>query len=226
MTKVVNLIIAILFCLFLILRYFSFIHPEAKLYLLLKYIVEASLIGAIADTYAVFGLFYKIGPHTDILRRKKDDIIEKVKKFVSEFLFSKKFLDEELDKLDVEIFSNLENKEFSQILKENIKKHLTKKFGNRFIDEICDIVVKALITILAKSKKVENLTKKLIKEIIIQNHNLIEELIEKRLNEIEDEEFINILKKSSWDELQWIRINGIVLGSIIGLIIGLVNLYI
>ncbi len=231
--RVVNFLILIIVILCTIFFYLSKLYPDNKIFFVLKYTFEASLIGAIADTYAIFGLFYRIGPHTDILRKKKKDLIEKIKIFVGEFLFNSEFLDKELDKVSIEIGEYLDNEDLKEqlikILSSNLRKILEKykylKFLNIIISEISYKIADILIKKLKKSEKINTIGKDLIKSVIIDNHNLIIELIEKRLNSISNDEFIETIKNSSWYELQWIRINGTILGSLIGLFFGFINLY-
>ncbi len=60
-------------------------------------------------------------------------------------------------------------------------------------------------------------------EIISKNHHKIGELVEKNLSELSPEEIKNQFKARTYDDMQWIRVNGAVAGFVIGLIIGTVR---
>jgi uncharacterized membrane-anchored protein YjiN (DUF445 family) len=51
------------------------------------------------------------------------------------------------------------------------------------------------------------------------------DLIRKRLESIDDDEFVEAVKKASWDELQWIRLNGALLGFTIGFLVGVMDYF-
>jgi uncharacterized membrane-anchored protein YjiN (DUF445 family) len=94
----------------------------------LRTALEAALIGAIADSYAVYGLFRRIGPHTDILRRRRKEITEKVIEFVSDFLLNEEFFKKELENLDFSfVWNELDKPEvrnkIKEILLNLVKKH-------------------------------------------------------------------------------------------------------
>lgn len=226
-SSMVNLIIFFNFVMSIIFLYFSYKFPDLYVLKILKFAFEASLVGAIADSYAVFGLFYKIGPHTQIIINKKSELIEKVKLFVGEFLFEKDFLEKELSGVDVEILKisdikKLKDKLIPSILKKAKKYKIANSLINIILSELIDKVIE--LVILKFNQQINNKGKDIIKNVIIENHDVILELIDKRLKSIEDKEFVDIIKNSCWDELQWIRLNGCLLGWIIGVFIGIFNI--
>jgi uncharacterized membrane-anchored protein YjiN (DUF445 family) len=226
---------------------------------ILRTALEASLIGAIADSYAVYGLFRRIGPHTDILRRRRKEITEKVIEFVSDFLLNEEFLKKELENVDFSfVWDELDKPEVKNKIKE-ILLNLVKKYKedrnlDRILQEqtgtssgfILEIVKKTLEEViflyletslpewidktLKKLKEDETLKEQLNREIreflinfIETRKHLIVDLIRKRLESIDDDEFVEAVKKASWDELQWIRLNGALLGFIIGFLVGVID---
>ncbi len=226
----VNFLILLNFFVTIIFIILSLKFPECNIFKLLKYSFEASLVGAIADSYAVFGLFYKLGPHTEVLLRNKKKIIEKVKIFVGEFLFKKEFLDKELDQIEINVLQNIDNaflkEKIEKIILKNVEKYkLPQKILKLIIYEISEKIIELITKNKIISKKLNDKSKYLIKKIILENHNVILDLIEKRLTAINDKEFVEIIKSSSWNELQWIRLNGTILGFIIGVLIGILNVY-
>ncbi len=226
----VNFLILLNFFVTIIFIILSLKFPENNVFKLLKYSFEASLVGAIADSYAVFGLFYKLGPHTEVLLKNKRILIEKIKIFVGEFLFEKEFLDIELEKIEINVLQHIDNaflkEKIGKIILKNVEKYkLPQKILKLIIYEISDKVIELIIKNKSLSEKLNNKSKFLIKKIILENHNVILDLIDKRLSSISDREFIEIIKSASWNELQWIRLNGTILGFIIGILIGFLNIY-
>jgi len=224
--RFINLIIFFNLFFLVICQYFVVKYNNVLILKIIRYTLEASLIGAIADTYAIFGLFHKIGPHTDILRRKKRELVEKTKEFVGNFLFDKNFLDRELKNFELNITEYFDEKELAESIYRNIErtfknnkilKIVTKEIG----EKIAELIIKKLIQSKSFNKNINKIGKELIKKIIFENHDIIMELIEKRLGSISDQEFIDMVKTSSWNELQWIRLNGLILGAFIGLVFGI-----
>jgi uncharacterized membrane-anchored protein YjiN (DUF445 family) len=83
-----------------------------------------------------------------------------------------------------------------------------------------------------KLKEDETLKEQLNREIreflinfIETRKHLIVDLIRKRLESIDDDEFVEAVKKASWDELQWIRLNGALLGFTIGFLVGVMDYF-
>ena len=60
-------------------------------------------------------------------------------------------------------------------------------------------------------------------EIVSKNHYKIGELVEKNLSALSPDEIKNQFKARTYDDMQWIRVNGAVAGFMIGLIIGTVR---
>lgn len=263
----------LVFILFLSCHFLLMLFPHQIFLIILKTGFEAATVGAIADTYAVFGLFHKIGPHTDILRRKRREITEKTIELVVNFLLSKEHLKRELEIYDFrslfqhfdeeklknyfkeELLKIIENwqinlpqgalEKFLQKLpggilrdiaielfvdKDKIRKELQeeiKKFLLQFAREDFERIFEEIFRRLKEdavlAQRVNKVVQEALPKIIESHHGLLEELIFKRLNELSDEEFVRIVKTASWDELQWIRINGTVLGFLIGLLLGVIQ---
>ena len=66
-----NFILIFLILSLLTVIYTSSKYPDLTIIKILKSGIEASLVGFIADSYAVYGLFYKLGPHTNLILRKR-----------------------------------------------------------------------------------------------------------------------------------------------------------
>ncbi len=216
----------------------------------------ASVVGALADSYAVYGLFHKLGPHTDLLRRRKREIIEKVLEFVDTVVLDTEFLKKELKELEIEKYlaEISSNEEFKKKLKEELSELLLKRFkgGENLKTEILarispsfashpvsgillealkevffnlsTLLVEKAVDALAdkvsndgefRNRLAENVRFLLIKAVEEHKKKLLE-LVEKKLNSIDDEELIRSVKRASWNELQFIRLNGAILGFLLG----------
>lgn len=262
----INLLIVCILIFLMGVTYCSNLYPHPFLKIL-KTALEASLVGALADSYAVFGLFHRIGPHTDLLRRKRKELTERVVHFVSTFLFDREILRRELEKFDLsQIFINIDREKLVPFLEENLRQLLEEFLDvilkNRnwkeqfsystfteffllvetiveairrtiknallnYLNEKIPIVVEMIVYKFDNDHELQNRVKDFIFEELVRflekNHGMIEDIARRRLSEISDEEYLLLLKQASWDELQWIRLNGTILGFMIGLAMGLVN---
>jgi len=233
-------------------------YPQNLFFNLLKVAFSASLVGAIADTYAVFGLFHNLGPHTNILLKRRQALTEKVVEWVGEFLLSKEELLKELNKVNIQSFINHIDEEqlklelegfFINFFTNEFKKRekllyeensfLLKRLGAyliknflepailNFIREEVPKVVENFFQDLKGdtylNKRVNNYIKDILLKFVQENHEKLKEIARRRLEKLSDEEFVKSLKQASWRELQWIRINGTLLGFIIGLFLGILE---
>ncbi|MEO0264544.1 MAG: DUF445 family protein [candidate division WOR-3 bacterium] len=62
-----------------------------------------------------------------------------------------------------------------------------------------------------------------LRELLRENHSEIREIVRRRLEEVSDEDYSLMTKSGSSDVLQWIRLNGTVLGFLIGFLMGIVE---
>ena len=197
----------------------------------------AALVGAVADSYAVYGLFYRLGPHTDLLRKNRTVLTERVLEFVERVIFDERFLREELKRLSLE--TKLGELAKDEKLKERLKEVLSRgveerlirvpseelpllknflgDFSRKVISNLVDRVADRLLTDDELRRRLaENLEETLYAAFVNSKPKLLE-FVERKLNSISDEEFLEAVKRASWRELQFIRLNGAVLGFVIGL---------
>ena len=253
------MLFAVLF-IYLLFLFLVYEYPHNLIFKLLKIAFSASLVGAIADTYAVFGLFHNLGPHTNVLLKKRKELTEKVVEWVGEFLLSKEELLKELNKLNIErIISYIDEQQLKLEIEgflirffiEEFKKRekllyeensfILKRLGSyliknllepavfKFIQEEVPIIVDKFFKDLKDDtylkRRINNYIKSILITFIQENHEKIKEIARNKLESLTDEEFIKSLKQASWKELQWIRINGTLLGFVIGLFLGVLEVF-
>jgi len=240
----VLIFVSLFYCVFLIL---SLKFPQSIIVKLLKIAFSASLVGAIADTYAVFGLFHDLGPHTNVLKKRRKELTDKTVEFVGDFLLSKEELLKEIENLDVQsLLKHLDGEEQREVLKQVLislfEKRLKEKdfgvfssllsFVNAPLSQLIAKEVTKLVDGLFEEVKtnpeikevLSNHIKKILAELLYENHDKVKESVKKKLESLSDEEFLKALKSVSWKELQWIRINGTVLGFVVGLVLGVLEI--
>jgi len=237
----VNLLLLSAFLLYGITTLAVKLHPSVPLELL-QAGFGASLVGAVADSYAVYGLFYRLGPHTDLLRRKRKELTKKVLEFVDAVILDAEFLKKELER--AQLTEKLVALASDEKLKEKLKKQLTllvekkleEKFetdrsnyaffknllssvGERLIAVVVDTIADKLLNDGEFRRLLGRQLNDLVAAALEEHKKELLQLVEKKLNSIPDEEFVNALKRASWDELQYIRLNGAVLGFIAGILL-------
>ncbi len=201
----------------------------------------AALVGALADSYAVYGLFHRLGPHTDLIRKKRKELTQKVLQFVDSVLLEPEFLKGELKGLNLEgkLKELTESGEFVSLLKRELSAAVERKMAE-FLQEGYEIgplksvvrglaegigekIVETVVSVLAEDKTFREIIAAALTEYIVQtlenNRRELLKLVEKRLNSIPEEEFVRALKRASWEELQYIRLNGALLGFFIGVLL-------
>lgn len=258
--KKVNLVLLLVFFSFILVIFLQRYYPYPGL-TILKTALEASLVGALADSYAVFGLFHKLGPHTNLLLRKREELTEKVVDFVGSFLFNEEFIRRELEKIDIDPWLRAINPDRVSVLFENVlttslnayMENVLLTFKESFplyfpgLDTLIDkmreklkLIMKSylseklpllLSTFLDRAYHDEELKEDIrrafieyLKGFLRENHAEIKELVRRRLEEISDKDYVMLIKSASWDELQWIRFNGTLLGFCLGFLIGLIEI--
>jgi uncharacterized membrane-anchored protein YjiN (DUF445 family) len=236
-----NLLLLSVFFLYGITTLAVKLHPSIPLELL-RAGFGASLVGAIADSYAVYGLFYKLGPHTDLLRRKRKELTKKVLEFVDTVILDVEFIKRELEqaRLTERLAELAADKELRERLKRQLSLLVQRKLeeklegeggGYAFLknflagigDKVVEVVVDTVAERLVNDPEFRRALGKNLNELIakaLEEHKTeLLNLVEKKLNSIPDGEFVEALKKASWNELQFIRLNGAFLGFVIGVLL-------
>ncbi len=224
----INTLLGTNFALFLGFSALNHFYPSPW-FELLQAGFEAALVGGLADSYAVYGLFRKLGPHTDLLRRKREALIEKVVAFVDEVVLDTEFLKEELSKANLveNMLKPLEREEVRNKLRSELAIFIRSKvsamgdFLGKLAERIAGVVADALLEKIATDGELKRALAVQAEGALIsaleENREDLLKLVERKLRSIPEEEFIGAVKRASWEELQYIRLNGTLLGFLLGI---------
>lgn len=132
---------------------------------------------------------------------------------------------------------SIKNSEGFDVKLNNVKKYAEE---NLFVEEILNDILKSQITDTNLKEALEKILlnkldefeknmdqqqafdawiKNFIKESIDKNHNLIEKLVRERLDEFTEDEFSDFVEEKVNDDLQMIRVNGAIVGGIVGMVL-------
>ena len=145
-----NYSLIIAFLGFVTLKIFSFEPVKFSTLDFITLIFEASLVGALADWYAVTALFrHPLGikiPHTNILAKKKDEIAHGISSVMKDFL-PHEVIKEHLNSMDFAtlISNSILNEKVTEEFKENIKKFLIELLGKLTANEYKEKKVEFLL---------------------------------------------------------------------------------
>ncbi|WP_143316528.1 DUF445 domain-containing protein [Clostridium sp. HBUAS56017] len=133
----------ILFCVSVILRYF---YRDIFIFKLMIFVSEASLVGGIADWFAVTALFTKplgFPYHTEIIPRNRQSIINSTAGLVETDLLSKETLKKQIDKISVVeyIFKYVQdNKDIKAAVVKKILDYIYEKNIDKIAEYIENII--------------------------------------------------------------------------------------
>ncbi|ADL50358.1 DUF445 domain-containing protein [Clostridium cellulovorans] len=182
----------IFFCLCVVLRYF---YRDAVIFKLLLFVAEASLVGGIADWFAVTALFTKplgFTYHTEIIPRNRKSIINSTANLVETDLLSKQTLKKHIDNLAI---VELLVKYFDE----------DKERKTNYIDKLSQFIMKYICKkdLKVAASYIENLLRKEGKNVSLSNKlkDFIEDkfIYENRIVWVQD--LLNKLSKGELDEL-------------------------
>lgn len=182
------LVSAIFFCVCVALRYF---YKDMFIFKLMLFVSEASLVGGIADWFAVTALFTKplgFPYHTEIIPRNRKSIINSTSNLVETDLLSKSTLKKQIDKISVAEYIVKyvdENKE----VKAKVLGKLTKVIMNYINSTASGKLAGYIENVIKEEGKNINLSDKL--KVFIQNKFVYESRVKWAhdfLNKISEEE--------------------------------------
>lgn len=169
------ILLVVAFIIILVVRHFT---GETNLLQALLFIVEAGMVGALADWFAVTALFrhplgLKFIPHTAIIPRNKNKLIEGVVKLVEEQLLDRQLIANKLNNV-------------------SIVQTVIDQVGNNPLDKMDDMKLKKLIVKVASSVITTTNTAKL--EARLENL-ILEAKLSKWLSLA-----IRLAQKKQWDD--------------------------
>jgi uncharacterized membrane-anchored protein YjiN (DUF445 family) len=138
-----NKVLGIVFLLFVLSIIVKYFYGELFVSKLFFYVMEAALVGGIADWFAVSALFKKplgFPYHTELIPRKRDEIIRSVANMVETELLTPEMIKEKLDKIHF----------VEHIIKWVDKSDGNQKFGKLILEYSSDILAKIDTKKLAK----------------------------------------------------------------------------
>ena len=91
------------------------------------------------------------------------------------------------------------------------------------IDEIVDEKISLLRNDVCLQQKVEGLLQEIIINIINEKHSVLEEKMAEKLNNLSNEELVDLVESRVGEDLQMIRINGSVVGAMVGILLYLIT---
>lgn len=152
----------------------------------------------------------------------------KFKEFIIDFL-NRLQTDRELETI-IEDWKNqaLEKVSISQQIAEvilSIKE--SKLFAgdalNDYLNKLIDEQLDSLANHRGKRDQVENWLKEQIYHFVEEKHGHIGRLVRTNLDKLDEETFVNVIEERVGTDLQWIRVNGAVVGGMIGVILFLLK---
>jgi len=165
------------------------------------------------------------------LDEQTDEYREKFSQFLLSFL-EKLQNDEQLQQL-VENWKNnfLEKVDLTDALSSIISSWKKSNFLNGsvlgdFMNKIIDKELDKLMQDNTKTDKVESWIKEQIYKLIEEKHPAIGRLVKDNLEKLSKEDFVEVIEERVGSDLQWIRVNGAVVGGMIGIILHLFKLFI
>lgn len=178
----------IFFCICVLLRYF---YKEMFIFKLMLFVSEASLVGGIADWFAVTALFTKplgFSYHTEIIPRNRKSIINSTANLVETDLLSKKTLKKQIDNLSAveHIIKYVDNNE---VIKMKCLDKLTKMIMNYIYEKDLKEIAGYIENVIKVEGKNINLSDKL--KDFIENKFIYENRVkwaQDFLNKLSEEE--------------------------------------
>lgn len=161
------------------------------------------------------------------LKNEESENRQKILIYIREELLSLKDNEGLCEQLKEQKKSFVEGEEFSKIIL-NLNEKIFLKIHDYINDEenIKNKIIPFIDNILTKIEndknlvsKIEESIKTIIGNLIEENHSKIGSLIKENLDKMNNEELIDLMENKIGKDLSWIRINGSICGSLIGLLL-------
>ncbi|UZQ52164.1 DUF445 domain-containing protein [Clostridium kluyveri] len=199
---VLLIILSIAFCISVFLK----IHFHNNFYVrMIGFVIEAALVGGIADWFAVTALFKKplgFSWHTAVIPRNRVKVVEQIVNVVENELLSKKILKEKIDELNIidSIIEFIENsaknktvfyrqsKDFvedimGRIDSSNVTSFIEENFRHKLKECNLSLCLSSVLKFAVEDKHCKIIFKSIVEEVIIK---IDEEKVNKEISKIID----------------------------------------
>lgn len=133
----------------------------------------------------------------------------------------------EFNKIRDKLISNIDTRNLIQSILKRFKVSLTKKTNTEKIEAYLDKYFEKMLVELNNDfyrKSVNDYSLKTIVNLVTSNHSLIGNMVEENLSNLNDYDLVSQIESKVGDDLQYIRLNGAVVGGFIGVIIALIKI--
>ncbi len=167
------------------------------------------------------------GDSNHILRQKVD---ENVYGFASKLIDGNPEATKMIHDIQNKLVENADTNSITQTILTNLKESITIQLSNNntplthFLDQNIDKLTAELETDKITQTKIDDWIKDTIEKLIIKYHHEIGEMVRLSLSKLNDYELVNQIEEKVGNDLQFIRLNGAVVGGFVGLVISLIRI--
>ncbi len=135
-----------------------------------------------------------------------------------------------IDDLKIRLVDNTDTNNIMQIVLANIKTTLAHQLNNnntpltKFINQNVEKLINELETDTTQQTKIDDWIKDTVENLIIKYHHEIGEMVRLSMSKLNDYELVNQIEEKVGNDLQFIRLNGAVVGGFVGMVISLIRL--
>ncbi len=194
----------------------------AQLLIILTAAFEAGTAGALADWFAVRALFQKIPiplmeRHTNIIVESRQRLTNVIAKVTTTHLLTKESIGE--------MFKDVQ---FSSRIMDLLKRLDGKDKGLWFRIKLGALkyIGKGVLVDATIQQKIDDAGKEYLKDFIHNNPDKIENKVRENIEKLTDDELVELIEDNVGDELQYIRLNGAIVGGFAGLVFGIIRAFI
>lgn len=193
----------------------------AQLLIILTAAFEAGTAGALADWFAVRALFQEIPipfmkKHTNIIVNRREELTNAIAEMVQHLLTKESI---------GEMFKDVQ---FSSKIMDLLKKVNGKDKGLWFRIKLGTLkyIGKGFLADDTIQQKIDDEGKEYLKDFIHNNPDKIKNEVRKNIKKLTDDELVELIEDKVGDELQYIRLNGAIVGGFAGLVFGIIRTFI
>ncbi len=169
----------------------------------------------------------KVNPEHTLRKKVDDNIIEFAGKLIDRDKESIKIIHDLQDKL----INNADTNSITQSILTNLKASITILIQedstplNKFLNQNIDKLLNELNIDKTTQKNIDNWIKDTIEKLVMKYHHEIGEMVRLSLSKLNDFELVSQIEEKVGNDLQFIRLNGAVVGGFVGLIISFTRIF-